>query len=111
MQEGQTRGALKEGDDSGLFVEALLIDLPGLKGGARDLKLLGGLTLRDALSSKVKVLLKEVGTFEPIPSGLAILVALWLRLHYGSHGDLLDEAFDFEWRWLRMARSPCRFNL
>lgn len=79
MSEGQPWGALKKGDDGGLFIEAFLIDLPGLKGGPGHLKLMGGLTLRHALSSQFTVLLKQVGPFEPIPTGLAIIVALTFR--------------------------------
>lgn len=51
MQAGQPRGTLKKGDDSGLFVEALLIELPGSKGRSGNLKSWGGLTLRLALGS------------------------------------------------------------
>jgi hypothetical protein len=95
MQEGQARGALKKGNDRGLFVEALLIELPGLKGRSGHLKLVGGLTLRQALILQLTVLFKQAGPFEPIPASLASIVALGLGLHYGSHGDLLNQAFAF----------------
>ena len=56
---------------------------------------MGGLTLREALSSQFTVLLKQIGPFEPTSAGLAIIVALGLELHYGSHGNLLGLAFVF----------------
>jgi len=56
-------------------------------------ELVGGLTLRQALILQLTVLFKQAGPFEPIPASLASIVALGLGLHYGSHGDLLDQAF------------------
>jgi hypothetical protein len=84
---------LKKSDDRGFFIEALLIDLPGLKGSSGNLELLGGLTLRQALGSQLTVLLKQVSPFEPIPMGLAIIVALRLGWNNGTHGPLLGSAF------------------
>jgi hypothetical protein len=47
------------------------------------------LTLGDALSSKLSVLLEEVGAFASIPVWLATRVEVWHVLDDGSHGDLL----------------------
>jgi hypothetical protein len=34
MKEGEPRRTLKKGDDGGMLVKALLMGLPGLKGGS-----------------------------------------------------------------------------
>jgi hypothetical protein len=68
---------------------------PGLQGCSGNLELFGRLTLGEPLSAQRSVLFKEVRTFEPIPAGLASIVALGLRLYDRSHGDLLDESFAF----------------
>ena len=68
---------------------------PGLQGGSRHREFLGSLTLGDALSSQLSVLLKEVRTFESIPAGLATMVDLWHVLDDGSHSDLLCQSLAF----------------
>ena len=65
---------------------------PGLQGGSGNLELFGGLTLGDALSSQLPILLKEVRTFESIPAWLALRVALLRVLDDGSHSDLLCQS-------------------
>jgi hypothetical protein len=62
---------------------------PGLKGGAGNLKLLSSLTLGHALGSQLTIGLKEVRTFESIPTWLAVIVALLRVLDDGCHSDLL----------------------
>ena len=55
-------------------------EAPGLQGGSGHLELFGGLTLGEALSLQLPILLKEVRTFESIPAWLALRVALLLCL-------------------------------
>jgi hypothetical protein len=50
------------------------------------------LTLGDALSAQLPVLLKEVCAFESIPAWLATMDALWHVLDGGSHSDLLYQS-------------------
>ena len=69
---------------------------PGLKRRSGKVELLGGLTLGEALSSQLLVLLKEIRTFEAIPAWLAARVDLWPVLDDGSHGDLLGSSLAFQ---------------
>ena len=69
---------------------------PGLQGGSRNLELLGGLTLRDALSSQLTLRLEEVRPFASIPAWLAVIVALLCVLDDGSHSDLLLHPLPFD---------------
>lgn len=69
-------------------VEGVMPRPPGLKGCSGNLDLFGGLTLGEALSLQLPVLLKEVRTFESIPAWLAVMVALSLVLDSGSHSGL-----------------------
>jgi hypothetical protein len=80
---------LKELGDVGTDIEGIMPYAPGLKSRSRHLELLSGLTLGEALSSQLPVLLKEVRAFESIPTGLACRVVLLLVLDDGSHRDLL----------------------
>ena len=50
MQEGQPRSALQKGHNGRMFVEALLVRPPSLERAAGNLKRLGRLTLRKALT-------------------------------------------------------------
>ena len=68
---------------------------PGLQGGSGHLEFFGGLTLGDALSAQLPVLLKEVRAFESIPAWLATMVDLWHVLDDGSHSDLLCQSLAF----------------
>ena len=92
-------------------IEGVVPQAPGLQRGARHLEGFGGLTLGDTLSSQLPVLLKEVGAFESIPAWLATLVDVWHVLDDDSHGDPLCSSLACLSSWLRMARSPSRFNL
>jgi hypothetical protein len=83
---------LKELGDMGTNIEGVMPDTPGLQGGARNLELLGGLTLGDALGLQRSVLRKEVCTFETTPAWLALRVALLFVLDDGSHSDLLCQS-------------------
>ena len=56
----------------------------------------GSLTLGDALSAQLLVLLKEVCTFKSIPAWLATMIALWHVLNDGSHSDLLCQSSPFD---------------
>jgi hypothetical protein len=59
-----------------------------LQGASGYLKLLGGLTLGDALSLQVKILLEQVGPLEAVPESMAVeIVALW-KIDYSAHGYL-----------------------
>src|SRR5207245_4760021 len=79
----------------GTNVESVVPDAPCLQGGSRHFEFLGGLTLGDALSSQLTILLEEVRTFESIPMWLAGIVAFVCSLDYGSHNDLLCQSFAF----------------
>jgi hypothetical protein len=76
-------------------IETVVPYTPCLQGCSGNLELFGRLTLGEPLSSQRSVLGQEVRTFEPIPVGLASIVALGLRLYDRSHGALLDESFAF----------------
>src|SRR5215471_7034144 len=92
-------------------IEGVVPQAPGLQRGARHLEFFGGLTLGDTLSSQRPVLLKEVGAFESIPAWLATLIDVWPVLDDDSHGDPLCSSLACLSSWLRMVRSPSRFNL
>jgi len=49
MQESQPGDTVEKGHDGGMLIKAVAVCLPGLQRAAGDSKLLGGLTLRDAL--------------------------------------------------------------
>jgi len=68
---------------------------PGWQSRSGPLELFGGLTLGDALSAQLSVLLKEVRTFASIPAWLATRVDVWPVLDDGSHRDLLCQSFAF----------------
>jgi hypothetical protein len=67
MQEGEPGTTLKKLGHLGTDVEGVMPPAPGLQGGAGHLKLLGRLTLGDALSLQPERVLKEIGLFEPVP--------------------------------------------
>jgi hypothetical protein len=70
---------LKELGDMWTNIKVIAPSTPGLQRGSRHVEFFGGLTFRDALSAQLLVLLKEVRTFESIPTGLAFRVAwLWV---------------------------------
>src|SRR5262249_19790829 len=85
----QTGAALQELGDVGTAIEAIVPHAPGLQGGSGYLAFFGSLTLRDALSAQLPVLLKEVCAFESIPAWLATMGAWWHIVADGSHSDLL----------------------
>jgi hypothetical protein len=89
MKEGEPRRTLKKGDDGGMLVKALLMGLPGLKGGSGNRQLFRGLTLRKPLGLQVEVLLEEVSPLKPVPEWMAVdIVAVW-KIDYSAHGYLL----------------------
>ena len=110
MQEGQPRGTMKKGDNSGVFVEALLVRPPGLKSAAGHRKCFGRLTQGETLGLQSAILIEEISALGAIPAGVTISVALLRGLDDGSHSDLLVLSCAFVSSWLRMARSPTRFN-
>jgi hypothetical protein len=62
--------------------------MPRLTGGSGHLKLFGGLTLGDALSLPVEILLERVGSLEAVPELMAVeIVAVW-KIDYSAHGYL-----------------------
>ena len=85
MQEGQPRRALKKNYDGGMFVEALLIGLPGLKRTAGNLERLGGLTQGAPLSLQSKIRIEECSTWGARPAWGAIIVAWCFELDDGAH--------------------------
>src|SRR5262252_3008893 len=111
VEERQSGTAVKEVGDVRTTIEGVVPEAPGLQGGARHLELFGSLTLGDALHAQLPVLCKEVCAFESIPTGVAFRVKLLLLLDDGSHSDLLCQSLACLWGWLRMVRSPLRFNL
>jgi hypothetical protein len=67
--------------------------VPSLPGASGHLKLLGGLTLGDALRLQVEILLQQVGPIKSIPESMAAemaveIVARW-KIDYSAHGYLL----------------------
>ena len=59
MQEGESGLTLKKLGDVRADVEGSVLSAPSLQGGTGDLKLLGRLTLGDALSAQFTVVLKK----------------------------------------------------
>ena len=105
MQEGQTWGTLQKGHDSGMLIEAFVIRLPCLKRAAGHLKLLGCLTLGDALGLQLEILIKAFSAFSAIPVWVAIVIASWLGLDYGAHSDLLCHPLPVCYAWLKNERE------
>ena len=86
---------MKELGDVGTAIEAIVPHAPGLQGGSGYLEFFGSLTLREALSAQLPVLLKEVCAFESIPAWLATMVAWWQGWEDGSPSDRLGQSLAF----------------
>jgi hypothetical protein len=89
MQEGQPRRALKKDHDGGMFVEALLVGPPGLKGASGNLKRLGRLTQGEPLGVQITILIEAFSTLGARPAWVTITSALWMGVDDGFHSDLL----------------------
>jgi hypothetical protein len=68
MQKSETWHALKQGHDRGTLVETFLVRLPRLEGAAGHSKLLGCLTLGEALGVQLERLIKAFSAFQATPS-------------------------------------------
>src|SRR6266702_8183788 len=89
MQESETWNTLKKGHDRGTLVETCLVRLPRLEGAAGNIKLLGCLTLGEALGLELEILIKAFSAFQATPSREVCLIAWLPGLDYGSHSALL----------------------
>jgi hypothetical protein len=89
MQESETWNTLKKGHDRGTLVETFLVRLPRLEGAAGNIKLLGCLTLGEALGLQLEILIKAFSAFQATPSWEVCLIAWLPGLDYGSHSALL----------------------
>jgi hypothetical protein len=86
---------VKKRHDSWTLVKALLVHPPCLQCGAGNLKHLGGLPLRDALSFEIVILLQQLSALDAIPTLVAIIVASLRLLDYRAHRYLLLPFFAF----------------
>src|SRR5215813_9787790 len=110
MQEGKPRATVKKGDNSRMLVKALLVGPPCLQRAAGNLKGSGRLTQGETLGLQITILIEELSALGASPAWVTISVAALRGLDYGSHSDLLGVSFALVSSWLRMARSPTRFN-
>ena len=85
MQEGEPGTTLKKLGHLGTDVEGVMPPAPGLQGGAGHLKLLGRLTLGDALSLQPGRVLKEIGLFEPVPELVTVEIVAGGGTDYSAH--------------------------
>ena len=88
MEEGKSRAILKELGHMGTAIEGVMPGVPSWKGASGHLKLLGGLTLGDALSLQLQILLEQIGPLEAVPELMTVaIVAVW-KINDSAHGYL-----------------------
>lgn len=58
---------------------------PGLQGGAGHLKLFGGLTLGDALSFQLDIVLKQVRLLNTVPALMTVDIVMVCNIDYSAH--------------------------
>ncbi len=85
MEESQSRATLKELSEMRTDIESLMPSAPSLKSGAWHLELFGGLTLGDALSLQVEILLEQVGSLKTIPELVTVGVVMVGKIDYSAH--------------------------
>jgi hypothetical protein len=94
MQEGESGTPLKKLGHMGTTIEGVMPCTPGLQGGSGNLKLFGGLTLRDALSLQLEILRKPVGPIEAVPARVTVDMVMVGKIDYSAHGYLSPQAID-----------------
>lgn len=78
---------------------------PGLQGGARNLKLFSSLTLGDALSLQLEIVLQQVSPLATVPALMTVGLVILCKINYRAHSYLsLKPLLKDESSWLRMAR-------
>ena len=88
MQKGESRTTSKELGHLGTDVEGVMPGVPSLQGASGHLQPLGGLTLGDALSLQVEILLEPIGPLEAVPELMTgAIVAVW-KINDSAHGSL-----------------------
>src|SRR6266516_4677701 len=93
-----------------MFVKTVLRRPPCLQRATGHMKRLGGLTQGEPLGLQIAILIEESSASGAIPSWGKIIMASWFILFVGAYINLLVSSFAFVLAWLRMARSPTRFN-
>jgi hypothetical protein len=88
MEEGEPRTTLKERSHLRTDVEGGVPLAPGLQRGSRNIKPLGGLSLRDALRLSRKVLSKHVGPLVAFPAQVTTEMVAVLQIHSSAHRGL-----------------------
>jgi hypothetical protein len=72
----------------GTNVEGVMPRSPSLKGASGNLKLLGGLSLRDALRLQLEIVRKSLGPIVAVPTQVTVDMVMMGKIDYSAHGYL-----------------------
>jgi hypothetical protein len=88
VEEGESGAALKKLGRMGTNVEGVMPLSPSLKGASGNPKLLGGLSLRDALGLQLEILRKSLGPIVAVPTQMTVDMVRLGNIDYRAHGYL-----------------------